>query len=105
MKNGFEADFWIAPLLRFYDKFTTDQLVNFIKALDNKFANDWLVGYTITTRIEKVNSIIQSIDDARTPNEVLQHDCMSVDSRNLIDILQGDIYGKRAARYVLLKLP
>ena len=104
MKNGFEADFWVSPLLRFYDKFTTDQLVDFIKSLDNKFANDWLVGYTITTRIEKVNAIIQSIDNARTPNEVLQHDCMSVDSRNLIDILQGDIYGKRATRYVLLKL-
>lgn len=104
MKNGFEADFWVAPLLRFYDKFTTDQLVNFIKVLDNKFANDWLVGYTITTRIEKVNAIIQSIDDARTPEEVLHHACMSVDSRNLIDVLQGDIYGKRAARYVLLKL-
>lgn len=104
MKNGFEADFWVSPLLRFYDKFTTDQLVDFIKALDNKFANDWLVGYTITTRIENVNTIIQSIDDARTPDEVLQHSCMSFDGRNLIDVLQGDIYGKRAARYVLLKL-
>ena len=104
LKNGFEADFWVAPLLRFYDKFKTDQLVVFIKALDNKFANDWLVGCTITTRIENVNAIIQSIDHAKTSNEVLQHDCLSVDPRNLIDVLQGDIYGKRAARYVLLKL-
>lgn len=104
MKIGFEADFWVAPLLRFYDKFTTDQLVDFIKALDNKFANDWLVGYTITTRIENVNAIIQSIDDAKTPNEVLHHACMSFDGRSLVDVLQGDIYGKRSARYVLLKL-
>ena len=37
MKKGFEADFWIAPLLRFYEKFKTDELICFVKALENKF--------------------------------------------------------------------
>jgi len=104
MKSGFEADFWTAPLLKFYDKFKINKLINFVKALDNKFANDWLVGLTITTRVENVNSIIQSIDNAETPNEVLQSTCLSIDSRNLINVIQGDIYGKRAAKYILLKL-
>jgi hypothetical protein len=104
MKKGFEADFWIAPLLRFYDKFKTDKLINFIKALDNKFANDWLVGSTPTTRIENVNAIIQAIDDAKTSNDVLQKACMTLDTTDLLATLEGNIYGRRAARYVLLKL-
>jgi len=104
MKSGFEADFWVAPLLKFYDKFKTDKLISFVKALDNKFANDWLVGLTVTKRVDNVNSIIQSIDDAGTPNEILQNICLSIDSRNLIDVIQGDIYEKRAAKYILLKL-
>lgn len=104
MKKGFEADFWIAPLLRFYDKFKTDKLINFIKALDNKFANNWLIGSTPTTRIENVNTIIQTIDDAKTPNDVLQNACLTIDTKDLLDTLEGNIYGRRAARYVLLKL-
>ena len=104
MKKGFEADFWVAPLLRFYDKFKTDKLINFIKVLDNKFANDWLVGYTPTTRIENVNAIIQAIDDSNTPNDLLQSPCLKIDSTDLLTILEGNIYGRRAARYVLLKL-
>ncbi len=104
MKKGFEADFWIAPLLRFYDKFKTDKLINFIKALDNKFANNWLIGSTPTKRIENVNTIIQTIDDAKTPNDVLQNACLTIDTKDLLDTLEGNIYGRRAARYVLLKL-
>lgn len=104
MQKGFEADFWIAPLLRFYDKFKTTKLVEFTKALDNKFANDWLVGFTPTTRIENVNAIIQAIDDAKNADEVLNDDSLLLDEDDLKDAFAGNIYGKRAARYVLLKL-
>lgn len=104
MQKGFEADFWIAPLLRFYDKFKTTKLVEFTKALDNKFANDWLVGVTPTTRIENVNAIIQAIDDAKNADEVLNDDSLLLDEDDLKDAFAGNIYGKRAARYVLLKL-
>lgn len=104
MKKGFEADFWVAPLLRFYDKFRTDKLIKFIRALDNKFANDWLVGYTPTTRIENVNAIIQAIDDSKSTDDLLQSPCLYLDESDLLTILDGNIYGRRAARYVLLKL-
>lgn len=104
MKKGFEADFWVAPLLRFYDKFKTDKLIDFIKSFDNKFANDWLVGYSPTKRIENVNAIIQAIDDSKAPNDLLQNTCLKIDSSDLLPILEGNIYGRRAARYVLLKL-
>lgn len=46
MKAGFESDFWIAPLLKYYDKFGNHELIDFVKSLDNAFAYDWLVGLT-----------------------------------------------------------
>lgn len=104
MRKGFEADFWVAPLLRYYDKFKTDQIINFVKALDNKFANDWLVGLTPTKRIENVNAIIQVIDDAKTANDVFLSSSLTHDNKDLLDKLAGNIYGRRAARYILLKL-
>lgn len=104
MQKGFEADYWIAPLLRFYDKFKTNKLLEFIKQLDNRFANDWLVGKTPTIRIENINAIIQAIDDATTVDEVINHSSLLLDVKDLGDILNGNIYGRRAARYVLLKL-
>lgn len=104
MEKGFEADFWIAPLLRYYDKFKSNGLVNFIKALDNKFANDWLLGYTPSVRIENVNAITQTIDDAETTVDVLSDNSLKIDTSELKDVFKGNIYGRRAARYVLLKL-
>ena len=104
MRKGFEADFWVAPLLRYYDKFRIDQIINFVKALDNKFANDWLVGLTPTKRIENVNAIIQAIDDAKTANDVFLSSSLTHDNKDLLDKLAGNIYGRRAARYILLKL-
>ncbi len=104
MQKGFEADFWIAPLLRYYDKFKTSKLLSFVKALDNKFANDWLLGYTPTDRIENVNAIIQRIDDAKTEDEVILDSELQLDQTELLATLQGNVYGRRAARYVLLKL-
>ena len=104
MKKGFEADFWVAPLLKYYDKFKTDRLINFVKALDNKFANDWLLGYYPTSRIENVNLIIQAIDDSKITTEVLDNTCLKLETKELTEILEGNIYGRRAARYVLLKL-
>lgn len=104
MKKGFEADFWIAPLLRYYDRFKTDKLIDFIKMLDNKFANDWLIGLTPTLRIENVNAIIQAIDDAQIPSDVLQNKSLELSATDLENAFESNIYGRRAARYLLLKL-
>jgi len=104
MLKGFEADFWIAPLLKYYDKFKTVNLLDFVKALDNKFANDWIIGLTPTDRIQNMNAIIQTIDDATHPPNVLSNQSLNIDNSDLIQILEGNIYGKRAARYILLKL-
>jgi hypothetical protein len=100
-----EADYWIAPLLRFYDKFKTNKLITFVKALDDKFAHDWLVGRTPTTRIENVNAIIQAVDNAETSDNLLQNSCLQLNRDDLLNAFGGNIYGRRAAKYILLKLP
>jgi hypothetical protein len=104
MQKGFEADYWIAPLLRYYDKFKNEKLIDFVKKLDNKFANDWICGFTPTTRIENVNNIVQSIDNTNDVNDLLNDKCLELSNSDLINVLDSNIYGKRAARYILLKL-
>ena len=104
MRKGFEADYWMAPLLRFYDKFKEEKLLEFVMALDNKFASDWMLGYTPTTRIENVNAITQAIDDATLVDEVLISSTLQFDANELLRVLNSNIYGKRAAKYVLLKI-
>ena len=71
MKAGFESDFWIAPLLKYYDKFGNHELIDFVKSLDNAFAYDWLVVLTPTSRIENVNHWMEAID-SKTSEEVIK---------------------------------
>ena len=105
MRKGFEADFWIAPLLRYYDKYKNNNLIQFVKALDNKFAHDWITGFSPTFRIERNNAIIQAIDDSKTSDDVLRDPSLHLDLVSDLKIsLLGNIYGKRSAKYVMLKL-
>jgi len=104
MQMGFEADFWIAALLRYFERFRTDHLTEFVKALDNKFANDWLLGYTPSERIEKVNAIIRCIDVAERTADVIGDASLFVEKDGLDDALTNDIYGDRAAKYILMKV-
>lgn len=69
MKKGFEADFWVPPLLRYYDKFDDKDLLDFIKLLDNKFANDWLTGYSPSKRIENVMQLLTLLIRLRVPSK------------------------------------
>jgi len=103
MQKGFEGDSWIAPLLKYYDKFKDENLIDFVKALGNKFANDWLVGLSPTKRLENMNSIIKAIE-TETSNNLLSHDSLKLDNKDLLEVLEGNIYGKRGARYIMLKL-
>lgn len=105
MEQGLEADYWIAPLLRFYDKFRGTHLLDFIRTLDRKVSSDWIVGISPTTRIGNVNAIIQHIDNSQTADEALLSFVYDVDSSDLLRIItSNNIYGRRYARYLLLKL-
>lgn len=67
MKEGLEADYWVAALLHYYNKFKTNQLLDFVKDV-------------ISSAELKGNTV------------------------DLKRILTGGIYGRRYARYLLLKL-
>jgi len=106
MQNVLPADFWIPPLLSFYNKFGTNKLLEFTERLDNKFSYDWIVGFTPTTRIENMNNIIKAIDETSETDvdSILKGDIFKISLHDLIATLKENIYGRRFARYILYKL-
>lgn len=104
MLTGLPATDWMPPLLRYFDKFRYERLLEFLKKLDNKFFADWVVRYTPTDRIEAMNDIIKKIDFANTEDDVFDSGCFDTDKDSFLRVLDGPVYGKRFARYLLLKL-
>ena len=104
MKNVLPADLWIAPLLRFYDKFKDNSLLSFLEKLDNKFSYDWIIGLTPTSRIENMNNIIKEIDKISDVALLLNNKIFEINRTDLMNILKDNIYGRRFTRYILFKL-
>ena len=106
MQNVLPADFWIPPLLRFYDKFGETNLIDFVEKLDNKFSYDWIVGLTPTSRIENMNNLIKEIDnsDKNNVSEILNSEVFKINIDELMRVLTDHVYGRRFARYALYKL-
>lgn len=104
MKATLPADLWIPPVLKFYEEFAYTDFYNFIIKLDNKFSYDWIAQYTPTTRIENINNILREIENSKNVSELFNSDVFEIDATSLIEILNGDIYGRRYARYILYKL-
>jgi len=104
MWTGLPATDWVPPLLRYFDKFKYERLLEFVKQLDNKFSADWICQYTPTDRIAAMNKVIQVIDDAQTTDEVFDSDSFAIDTAAFARVIDGPVYGRRFARYLLLKL-
>ena len=104
MRTALPSTDWIPPLIHFYSKFGDEYLLEFLKKLEFKFSSDWILYYTPTQRIENMNRILKKIDNANSPEEVLNDaNIFEVSIDDLRRTLSGDIYGKRFAKYVLLK--
>jgi hypothetical protein len=91
-------------VLAWYRKFKAEQLLDLIDLIDNKFSADWIVQLTPTQRISNMNDVLKAIDAASSPKEVLTSKVFDFDSKQLIILLDGAIYGRRFAKYVLLRL-
>lgn len=104
MEKGLEADYWVSPILRYYEKFKDVKIIEFLELLDNKFSADWITGLSPTVRIENINSIIKRIDLSSNTDDVLKSNELIFSTDDFVRILSGDIYSKRFARYILLKL-
>lgn len=104
MLTGLQSTDWIPPLLRYYDKFGENQIHEFLVALDNKFSADWICQYAPTVRIDAMNNVIKEIDQAATVEVLFESECFDIDRYPFSHMVMGDVYGRRFARYVLLKL-
>ena len=104
MEAGYWANDWIPPLLAYYDKFKTQKILDFLIKLDNKFSGDWISQETPTFRIENMNYILKKIENTSSPGDVLDSDAFDFDSESFFRNLEGKVYGRRWAKYILLKL-
>jgi len=104
MLTGLPATDWIPPLLHYYDKFGTESIYEYLVSLDNKFSADWISQYTPTYRIESMNEVSKIIAKYNTCGEVFDSGCFDTDMDSFLRVIEGDVYGRRFARYILLKL-
>ncbi|WP_281913416.1 HNH endonuclease family protein [Massilia varians] len=104
MRKGLPSTDWIPPVLAWYRKFRAEQLLDLIERIDNKFSADWIVQLTPTQRISNMNDVLKAIDAAEAPAEVLSSKVFEFDGKQLATLLDGAIYGRRFAKYVLLRL-
>lgn len=104
MLRGLPANDWLPPLLRFYDKFGDSRLFEFLQKLDAKFSSDWVGQYSPTYRYESMAKILKVIDELDNVEEVLNSDTFNIDKDSFRRVIEGDIYGRKFTRYILLKL-
>ena len=104
MLYGLPSTDWQPPLLRYFEKFKYENLFDFVYKLDNKLSADWISQYSPTYRIESMNTIIKSIDSAKNTDSVFTSGCFDIDQESFSRVIDGPVYGRRFARYVLLKL-
>lgn len=95
---------WIPPLLRYFDRFKHERLLEFLTQLDNKFSADWIAQYTPTERIDNMNQVIKVIETASDCGSVLKDPCFKLDANGFIRSVEASVYGRKFTRYLLLKL-
>lgn len=105
MKAGFNSEDWIPPLLYYYEKFNLKFIDKFLKLLDNKFMGDWINKETPTKRLENMNKILKAIEIANTETDILNNkELFSFDVDIFKSKINGNIYGERYCKYLLLKI-
>lgn len=104
MQSGLEAEHWIAPLLAYYDRHSNNRLMEFLCLLDNKVSADWMVALTPSDRVQNANAITHAIESAPDLDTLFANPVFAFHASSLRSTFDGDVYGRRYARYLLLKL-
>lgn len=104
MQLGLEAEHWIAPLLAYFDRHKEHRLIEFLRLLDNKVSADWMVALTPTDRVKNANAIIQAIESIPDLDALFAAPVFDFNASSLSNTFDGEVYGRRFARYLLLKL-
>ncbi len=105
MLTGLPSSDWLPPLMRYFDRFRYENLLDFLIKIDNQLSSDWIAQHSPTARIENMNNIIRAIESAETSNDVLSNDSVfSIDKEGFNREINAAVYGRRFTRYLLLKL-
>ena len=104
MQRGLEAEQWIPPLLAYYDRHGHQRLMEFLRLLDNKVSADWMVALSPTDRVQNANAIIQAVESAPDLDALFAAPAFHFNAISLASTFDGEVYGRRFARYLLLKL-
>lgn len=107
MKMGLHSDEWIPVLLSYFLKFKYYRLDEFIKRLEYKFVGDLLTNTSPSKRRENLNNVIKAIDnvDKSNLNKLLESkELFDIDKNIFRNIINGDVYGKKYTKYLLLKI-
>jgi len=110
---------WIPPLLAFDHKFKSDKyLMNFLLKLEKKVIMEWLAGFTASQRITSLGKLIELIEVAQSPHELINEMEKTLNwltmygYKNEEELFKHELddarfynrYRGRLAKYVLLRI-
>ena len=111
MRDFLPFNDWMSALIRFVDQFPDDScLLDFVKRLERKIAVEWIRGLSFTERLTQIYRIIKIIDDASTPEVVLNDEIFNMANYRtefataLDDVVLYNKGRTRVAKYILLGL-
>ena len=107
MKLGLHSDEWIPTVLSYFLKFEYYNLDEFIKKLEYKFIGDLMSNVSPSKRRENLNNIIKTIEIVSKENiDILfeNWELFDIDKNIFRKNINGDIYGKKYTKYLLLKM-
>jgi len=105
MLIGLPSTDWLPPLMRYFDRFRYERLLDFLIKLDNQLSSDWIAQHTPTARIERMNDLIRVIESADSADAVFDSEAgFNFDVEGFDRAVDGAVYGRRFTRYLLLKL-
>lgn len=107
MRIGLRSEDWIPPLMYYCYKFGQNKIDEFLKKLEYKFTGDWVCGVTPTIRQDAMNTILKTIDSTELVNIdklINNKSLFKIDIAEFKRSIEGNIYNKQYARYLLLKL-
>jgi uncharacterized protein with ParB-like and HNH nuclease domain len=105
MLIGLPSSDWLPPLMRYFDRFRYDRVLEFLTKLDNQLSSDWIAQYSPTDRIERMNDLIRAIESVASVDDLFGAGVVfKVDADGFGRAVNAAVYGRRFTRYLLLKL-
>lgn len=105
MRDYLKGNDWIAPLLRFYKKYGGENILPFLKKLEQKYSSSWLTGKTKDKRLIDMCSILKVMDNNTSTDSIINSPEMQFNWNEVESVLNDDdFYKKPYAKYILVKL-